>query len=344
MSSPAPSGRVRRDVIVIGGSAGALGPIRRLVADLPTDLQAAIFIVLHMRPEGPSHLHGVIERAGLLPARQAVDGDIVRTGVITVAAPDRHLILDDGIVRSIHGPRENRYRPSVDVLFRSAALSYGNRVIAIVLSGSLSDGASGLVAVKKYGGVAIVQDPADAMFPSMPINALQSVPVDHMVTADGMGALIVRLASEAINARPTPVSDPMRSAEVRMVKGEKAEITDVGRPSIFTCPECTGVLWEVDEPEVLRFRCRVGHAYSAESLMSGQEETQEAALWAGIRALEENAKLSERLAQRFRERQQDALADRMADKARISMSHADEMRNMVVTMPDAGVSEAGEAE
>jgi two-component system, chemotaxis family, protein-glutamate methylesterase/glutaminase len=239
-------------------------------------------------------------------------------------------------VRTVHGPKENRNRPSVDVLFRSAALAYGPRVVAVVLSGTLDDGASGLVAVKRHGGVAIVQEPADAHYPGMPLRALENVDADHCVPASEMGQLLARLVTEDVRRTATP-GDEVRATEVRMVHGFDDEMEKIGRPSIFTCPECTGVLWEVDEPEVLRFRCRVGHAYTSESLLSGQEETQEAALWAGMRALEENAKLSERMAERFRARQQSRLAERMATKAQIAQAQAKQIRDMIETMPQAGV-------
>jgi two-component system chemotaxis response regulator CheB len=308
------------DLIVVGASAGGVEALHALVAGLPSDLPAAVCVVLHVPAAGTSMLPQILGRAGRLPAQHARDGELLRHGHVYVAPPDSHLVVERARLRLMAGPRENGHRPSVDVLFRSAAQAYGPRVIGVVLSGTLDDGTAGLLAIKRRGGLAVVQQPADARYPGMPQSALEHVVVDHALPVTEIGPTLGRLAREAVRASvgapSADLDEEIRAAELDLARLNQADF--LGDPSVYTCPECHGSLWELHDGELLRFRCRVGHAYTAESLLAGQASALEAALWAALRALEEKASLASRLvkqstdrgyglaAERFEEQEQDA--------------------------------------
>jgi two-component system chemotaxis response regulator CheB len=286
----------RRDIIVVGGSSGALQALE-FISDLPPDFQAAIFVVLHVAPQGPSLLPKIIGGYSPLPVEHARDGEAIEAGRIYVAPPDHHLILTRDLVRVVRGPKENRHRPSVDVLFRSAAEAYGPRVMAVVLSGLLNDGSAGLNAVRSRGGVAIIQDPKDAQFPDMPRNALDAAGADYCVARSELAAVLTKTATgKAAKQQLKVFTETTRKTSIAEAAMDpfQQEKKD-GKPSVFGCPECGGVLWELEDDKMLRFRCRVGHALTAESLLSAQSDTLEEALWSALRALEEKAELSRRL-------------------------------------------------
>ena len=287
-----------RDVIVIGGSAGGIEAVKALVGELPADLPAAVFLVIHISAELPSALPSIIDRAGALPARHAVDGETIEQGRIYVAPPNCHMLLEHGHVRLTAGPRENRHRPALDPLFRSAASVYGSRVLGVVLSGGRDDGTAGLLAIKREGGIAVVQDPGSAICLGMPQSAIEHVAVDHIVEPQAMARLLVDLAGQpaqkAHEARGTMAE---KSTTVEPVAGEDRE-RQPGEPSTQTCPECHGKLWEGVENHLLEFRCGVGHAYTAEALAAHQAEQLEVALGIALRALEEHQALARRLARR----------------------------------------------
>ena len=294
------------DIIVIGASAGGVEALKILVPALPADLPAAVFVVLHVPPRGTSILPQILTRSGRLKAHHAVDGEPIVPGRMYVAPPDMHLVIRPDAVQVVRSPRENGHRPAADVLFRSAAYVYGPRVAGVVLSGSLDDGTAGLAAIKQRGGVAIVQDPGDALYPGMPSSALQDVAVDYCVPVAQIGETLKRLARDPAsgNGAETMADDDMKT-EIEMASFDPAaydEQRHPGTPSGFGCPDCGGALWELREGELVRFRCRVGHAWSVESLIARQAEALEEALWVALRALEEQASLSGRLAERLKQR------------------------------------------
>lgn len=272
-----------RDLVVMGASAGGVETLRRVVADLPADLDAAICVVLHIAPDSPSLLAGILGRAGPLPCSPAQDGDRLEPGHILVAPPNRHLSVQDDRVRLTTGPKENGHRPAVDVLFRTAASAKGGRVIGVVLSGTRGDGAAGLGAVKDAGGCTIVQDPSEALYAGMPATALAHVAVDAVVPSEQVARTIVAM----VNGQ-----DPHPPANSKRPEPDPAS----GEPVTSICPECGGVLSEHSEAGVTTWQCRVGHRYSPESLADAQAESVEAALWAAIRVLEDRSRLLERLA------------------------------------------------
>jgi two-component system chemotaxis response regulator CheB len=285
------NGRSPTPVLAIGASAGGVSALTELVADLPADLPAAVTVVLHVTPTGPSLLPEILTRAGELPARHAVDGEPVEPGRIYVAPPDRHLLVAGDVVRVVRTPKENGVRPSVDTLFRSVARSRGARAVAVVLSGTLDDGTAGIVAVAEAGGRTVVQDPADAMFPGMPESARQFGHPEFVVKVSEMGELLAELV------RGLPESANLEDVAVDALEAD-AERSN-GTPSAFTCPDCGGTLFEREVDGILQFRCRVGHGYTADALVSEQQEKLESALYAAIVALEERADLSRRMARRM---------------------------------------------
>ena len=311
----APAGH---DIIVIGASAGGVEALTDLVGRLPADLPAAVFIVLHIPAYGTSVLPGILSRRGLLPAVHPADGDPVQKGRIYVAPPDHHLIVEkDGMIRLTRGPHENGHRPAVDALFRSAARAYGPRVIGVILTGTLDDGTAGLQAVKRRGGLAVVQDPEEALFASMPRCAIQGVAVDLVAPLAEIGPALASLAHQPVPGESESPVTPELEEEVKVAEFDiKAlETRHEGKPSSYACPDCHGVLWEVEEGDLLRFRCRVGHAFSPESLLASQSDALEDALWTALRALEESAALADRLSERSGERGHGLAADRFAQQA-----------------------------
>jgi two-component system chemotaxis response regulator CheB len=286
------------------------------VADLPEDLPASVFIVLHIPPMPTSALPTILGRRARLPVAHAIEGEAIKTGRIYVAPPDRHLLVLPGRVRVAPGPRENGHRPAVDPLFRSAAVAYGPRVIGLILSGALDDGTAGLLAVKRLGGLALVQDPADAMSPSMPQSALESVEVDFCLPVSAMASKLGELVGE-VEGEPRAVPDRARK-EVQIAQlnpGSVDEATHVGAPSGFGCLECGGALRELRDGELFRFRCRVGHAYSPNSLLQEQAETVEEALWVALRALEERESLAHRMTEYASARGLGTVAARFTEQA-----------------------------
>lgn len=325
----------KHDVIVIGTSAGGVEALLTIVAALPGNLPASIFIVLHQPPNGQSVLPNLLNRAGPLPAVHAEDGESIRPGRIYIAPPDVHMLLEDGHIRLARGPRENRHRPSVDPLFRSAARHYGERVIGVVLTGSLDDGSAGLLAIKRTGGIAVVQDPDDALFPGMPYNALAVTDVDYCLPLADIGPRLVNLITASHSGGEADMHETHGDLEFenRIAQADQDAIEDddrPGTPSQFGCPECGGVLWELDEDQIVRFRCRVGHAYSAESLMESQTENLEAALWSALRALEERASLTRRLADRASTQSQHAAAKRFNEQMLTAEAHANTIRSLLL--------------
>ncbi|WP_432574983.1 chemotaxis protein CheB [Kineococcus sp. SYSU DK005] len=308
---------VTRDVVVVGASAGGVEALRTLVAGLPADLPATVLVVLHVPPTGAGALASILDRAGPLPARAAVPGEPLPRGTVLVATPDRHLLLaGDHVVHSA-GPRENGHRPAVDVLFRSAARAAGPRVVGVVLSGTLDDGSAGLVAVRSRGGVGVVQDPADALYTGMPVNAIGAADPEHVLPVAAIPALLDRLVREEVPAA-RPAADDEMGEEVAVARFD----TDVidsddhpGEPSGYTCPDCSGALWRIDDHGLLRFRCRVGHAWTAESLHEQQSAEMDGALWVALRSLEERAALNRELARRAAEAGRSLSAGRFGERA-----------------------------
>jgi two-component system, chemotaxis family, protein-glutamate methylesterase/glutaminase len=322
------------DIVVIGGSAGSIEALQRLVADLPPDLPASIFIVVHFPANSTSVLPDILTRAGTLRARHAEDGEPIEPGRIYVAPPGCHLFVNLGRLRVSSGPKENGHRPAVDPLFRTAAQAYGPRVLGVVLSGNLDDGTAGLLAIKEAGGAAVVQDPADALYPSMPRSAVAHVPVDRVAPLAELSALITSLVGPNGAARTQRHEEEFMSDSFEPGPAEHDPLIEQtpdsdGVPSTFTCPECKGALWEVRRGGLTSYRCRVGHAFTGNILLQEQAQALEAALWTALRSLEEHAALARKMARSAGGRGHPDAASALTEQAMDSEHHASVIRGVL---------------
>ena len=332
---------------MIGASAGGVDALRTIIPKIPADFPAPVFIVVHIPPEVPSLLARILERHAALRVEEAADGVRWKRGVIYVASPDCHLVLQDGVIRSARGPRENRHRPAIDPLFRSAALHFGPRAIGVVLTGSLDDGTAGAVAIKKRGGRVVIQDPSEAMFPSMPASVMEHVEVDAVVTIETLVPTLI----EMLNA---PVADAVAKPgrdlelEVRMATLESDALEEEerpGKPSPYSCPDCGGVLWEIDDAgDLTRYRCRVGHSFSPDTMVAAQSDQLEEALWSAVKTLEETVRLSRRIAENERRRGHEWMAARFEEKEREAAARAETIRRVLVRVDTVPVEDAGNEE
>ena len=326
---------VQRDVIVVGASAGGVQALQALVAQLPPELPASVLVVLHMMSSGTSVLHSILDRAGVLPATQAGDGERLERGHVYVAPPDYHMLLRGPDLNLSAGPRENGHRPAIDPLFRSAARAYGPRVIGVVLSGTLDDGTDGLRLIKQRGGATLAQDPADAAYGDMPRSAIEYVHPDLVLPIADMGAALFELVDTPLHPSPANgVADPAIQP-VDLVEVELGREDPAGDATLLTCPDCGGVMLERDDGGLVRFACQVGHAYSPESLNEQQGEALEHALWNAIGTLEERADLFGRMARRADRRDAGDTVERLNRKAGVASAHADEIRDTLLRLRGA---------
>lgn len=278
-------------IVAVGGSAGALGPLQRLVADLSPDLPAAIFVVTHVPPDSISAMPHILSRSGPLFATHAIDGAPIAPGRVIIAPPNYHLVIERNVMRVVDWAKENGQRPAIDVLFRSAANAYSDMVCGVLLSGTLDDGVAGMQSIRNAGGITIAQDPNDAPFADMPRNAITAGAVELTVGTEDLAAAVMRTVETILeNGSGEPVSDAATDER------------RVGHPSVFTCPDCGGTLWESDEDGNLRFRCRTGHAYNVNAIMSAQHGLLENALWTAQRIIEERIDFFHRMARRAMDR------------------------------------------
>ena len=324
---------MKRDIVVVGASAGGVESLRELIGALPADFPAAVLVVLHVPPVGGSALPKILERSGVLPVKHAEEGDQLLPGRVLVAPPDRHLLVYDGAVSLSAGPVENGHRPAVDVLFRSAAATQGARVVGVILSGALDDGAAGMVAVKLRGGVGLVQDPGEALYDSMPRAAVEAAPVDHVLGIGDLAQTLVKVAGEPASDE-TPAS-PLMAMEAAMagLDPETLKSTDPpGEPAGLSCPDCSGGLFLIEEGGLPRFRCRVGHAWSPASLVAQQTSAFETALWVALRTLEEKAALTLELSRRARDSGHRLSAEQFERQAGEAHGAAELVRTLIQRM------------
>lgn len=302
-----------RDIVVIGTSAGGVAAMKRLAALVSVDLPASLFLTLHTSPGGPHMLAEILNQAGRFYAIYVLDHEPIKQQCIYIAAPDRHLILKPDHVVCFYGPKENKYRPSIDVMFRSAAEIFGPRVVGVVLTGYLDDGSEGLLTIRERGGLAVVQDPADAEHPDMPLNALRYAGADYVMPLADIPGLLMELA-----------------------RGEKGETAPGGHggkgvktPTTLTCPECGGVLNQDRDGKLSHFRCQVGHAYSLRTLEEAHDTRTEANLWASMQALEERSEIAGRIADESRVRGDEKEAVEHGKRAEESLKRAKSLREIL---------------
>jgi two-component system chemotaxis response regulator CheB len=325
-------GMPNHDIIVMGASAGGVEALLKLVPQLRHDLPAAVFVVLHTTPRGPGLLAHMLDRAGPLKAVLAEDHAPIQHGTIYVAPPDYHLLVHRDYMRIERGPRENRVRPAIDPLFRSAAVAYGSRVIGVLLTGLLDDGTAGLLAVKRCGGVAVVQHPDDAVYKDMPSSALSHVEVDDCLPLANMGKRLNQLVHE-------PAGEPIKAPEDIVIEVEMAEHMESairrepkrGTPVPYGCPSCGGPLWEWSHDGLQRYRCHVGHAFTQRALIEDQDEAFERALWVALRTLEERTNMLMSLAQNERDKSRHQSAAAYETQASESRTHVQTLRGLLHT-------------
>jgi two-component system chemotaxis response regulator CheB len=326
-----------RNLIVIGTSTGGLDALRAILHALPSTTRASVFVVMHTGPGSPRLLADILARVTPMRVDYAEDGAPITAGTVRIAPPDVHLTLEPHVTRLTQGPKENRARPSIDVLFRSAAQVHGPRVVGVILTGELDDGVSGLWTIKRLGGAAVVQDPAEAVAASMPRRAVASVDVDYCVRLAAIGPLLGRLADTPIAAPGAPMtSSPDEvarlSTELSVAHGTPpldVGVLGLGPPSPFACPECQGVLREIHEGPRVRFRCHTGHAHSLDSLLASVRESVDTFTWSTVRACQESALVLETMAARV---PHDApeLRRRLIDGADAYRRRADSIRNTLL--------------
>lgn len=335
----------RKDIVVVGASAGGMSALEKLVAGLPKDFPAAMFVVWHLPPGVRSVLPRMLMRAGPVPARNAEDGDRIEPGRIYIAPNGHHMLLEKGYIRVTRGPKENRFRPAIDPLFRSAAYIYGPRAVGVVLTGALDDGTSGLWAIKLRSGTAIVQDPEDAQHRSMPLNALYNVDVDYKLPVAEIGPLLGRLVRESAGAEPAaaPEEQERMAAEVKIAEGADAMDFDVrrfGELSAFTCPECNGVLTLLRDGSIKRYRCHTGHAYSADALVESATEQVENRLWTAVRSLDETVLLLNQLGEEFAKNGDTRAAEFCFSRAREAYERSQPIREAALRAQPVTADEA----
>jgi two-component system chemotaxis response regulator CheB len=321
----------QRDTIVVGASAGGVEALRELISSLPSDLPATVLVVLHTPPTAGNALASILSRAGSLTVLPADQESPLKPGVVLVARPDHHLVVVDGRVILTRGPRENGHRPAVDVLFRSAARALGPRVIGVVLSGTLDDGSAGLVAVRNRGGIGLVQDPQEALHAGMPTNAIRAAQPEYILRVAEMAEVIQRLIGVEVEDPPAP--SKLMETEVALAELDLDALQDPTRPGVaagLSCPDCHGTLFLIDDDGYSRYRCRVGHAWSAESLLAENDAALEGALWMALRSLEEKAALASSMAEQAVLQERSYSSRRFRDHADEAWSAAEMIRRMLL--------------
>lgn len=325
---------LKKDIVVIGASAGGIPALQSIMAGLPKEYAGSVFIVLHTGASDRSELDKILQLSTALPVTQVRERESkIEPGRVYVARPDYHLVLEGDTVCLTRGPRESRFRPAVDALFRSAAYVHSTRVVGVILSGSLDDGAAGLWWVKQRGGTAIVQSPDDAQFSAMPESALEYTDADHVLRAEEIGPLLGELSTQAATGDGGGSASKEMEVEVRIAKegrGLQVGVMDLGEITPYTCPECHGILVQLKEGGVPRFRCHTGHAYSINTLLAEVTEHVEESLWNSLRSIEESAMLLAHLARHVREvRSDESLAKLLDEKSRDTLRRADVVRSAV---------------
>jgi two-component system, chemotaxis family, protein-glutamate methylesterase/glutaminase len=317
-------------LVVVGSSAGGMAALTKLVAQLPVDFPAPVFIVNHMAADATgAALLQALNSSGSLECSHPVDGQAFEGGRVYLAPPDHHMLIAKNVIRVTKGARENRSRPAIDPLFRSAAVAYGSKVVAIVLTGNLDDGTAGLSAVKRCGGVTVVQDPDDADYPGMPRSALNSgVEIDHRVRVAEMGALLTDLVHRKPSKdRPVPRDVAIEARIAEHVLSDVASVEALGHQVPFNCPGCGGVLWQVDGDDHLRYRCHTGHSFTSTVLLAEQTVKIEETLWVALRMFEERKNLLTNMAASGARGASKSLAERASE----SQVHIDRIRAILLS-------------
>lgn len=318
-------------VVVIGASAGGMEALCTLVSQLGEDFPAPILVVQHISADASgNYLLNALQQAGKLKCVHATQGELVKAGYVYLAPSDHHLLIHgDGKLQVTKGAQENRYRPGIDPLFRSAAVGFTNRLIGIILTGYLDDGTAGMVAIQRCGGTCIIQDPNDAQYPDMPANAINQIEADYIIPVAEMGSVLVQLTGRKLPARKTTVpKDILTEAKIaERVLSDLAAVNSLGEQVPFNCPGCGGVLWKIGKGKELRYRCHTGHAYTYKSLLAEQTSKIEETMWTALRMFEERRNLLTT----YSKTQTGSIARSALERSQLSQIHIDRIRAILLS-------------
>jgi two-component system chemotaxis response regulator CheB len=323
-----------KHIIAIGASAGGLKVITEILSGLPAELDAAIFVTVHISKNSMADIiRQMFQKRSNLQCVIPQDGDKIKKGHVYIAPPDRHLFIEKGKILVTHGPHENRWRPSIDVLFRSAAAAYDSRVIGIILSGLMDDGTSGMGAIKRSGGITIVQEPAEAEFDDMPTNVINNVEVDYRVPSSDIPYVVRDILSKPLGApKEIPREIKIEAEITARMSGTIDTLKEIGDQSPFICPDCGGGLFEIRNDNIYRYRCHTGHVYTEKLLLEKQSEELEESLWVAIRMMEERRNLLITVAAHDRQAGNEDLSKEKLQKADELKAHIDRMKSLLVSV------------
>lgn len=326
-------------IVVVGTSAGGMKALITLVKQLPKDFPAPLLIVQHISADATGDaLLNSLNKIGKLKCVHAKEGNKIESGHIYLAPSDHHLMIEkNGSLLVTKGAQENRSRPAIDPLFRSAAASFGNRTIAILLTGYLDDGTAGLIAIQRCGGISIIQDPSDADYPDMPKNALNQMKPDYCIPIAEMGGVLSNLMTRKTIKQPTIPEDIIKEVKIaQRVLSDLPSVNSLGEQVPFNCPGCGGVLWKIDKGPGLRYRCHTGHAYTATSLLAEQTDKIEETMWTALRMFEERKNLLTTIANG----QKGATAASARERAKMSQIHIDRIRAILLADDKSSISDS----
>jgi two-component system chemotaxis response regulator CheB len=332
-----------KHVVVVGASAGGFQAVSKLLSTLPEHMPAAIFVVIHLAKASQAGIiQSYFEKESKYTCRIPEHEEEIKAGMIYFAPPDYHMLLKADKILLTKGPHENRWRPSINVLFRSAAAVYDSRTVGIIMSGMMDDGTSGMSAVKRSGGICIVQEPSEAEYPDMVQNVLNNVDVDYQVPVSDMGYILDDIFSKPVlNSQPIPEEVKLEAEITERMATSISSLEQIAVRSNYSCPDCGGGLWEIKNEKEPRFRCYTGHAYSAHSLLEKQGEELEESVWVSIRMLEERRNLLLQLAHRDTKANSGSFRETQINRADELNLHINRLKDLLITIskkndPDEG--------
>lgn len=328
-----------RNIVVVGTSAGGMKALIALVEQLPGDFPAPLLVVQHISADATGDaLLNALNKIGKLKCVHAKQGEHIQYGHVYLAPSDHHLMIEkNGHLMVSKGAQENRSRPAIDPLFRSAAACFGNRTIGILLTGYLDDGTSGLIAIQRCGGTTIIQDPADADYPDMPKNALNQMKPDYCIPIVEIGGVLSTLMKRKLNKQPEIPEDILKEVKIaERVLSDLPSVNSLGEQVPFNCPGCGGVLWKMDKGVDLRYRCHTGHAYTAATLLAEQTMKIEETMWTALRMFEERKNLLTTIAKE----QKGATAKSANERAKMSQVHIDRIRAVLLADDKSSISDS----
>jgi two-component system chemotaxis response regulator CheB len=323
--------REKKDfLIIIGASAGGLTAIAKLLSRLSPGIPAVIGVVLHLPENAESQLFlAKLNSSSALPCHLATDHLPVKNGHVYLAPAGYHMLLKEKEIVLGNGPAEGRWRPSINASFRSAAAAGNSHCIGIILTGMLDDGAVGMDAIRRCGGYTIVQDPVEADYPNMPLAVLHKMKVDRCLSLADIPSAITEFIATNPPSQSVPDDIRIENDLLEQVATEADRLRPLGEPSLFSCPECGGGLWEIKSGDVIRYRCHIGHGYTDHELLQGQQNDIESTLWVALRVMEEKRNLLQKIARTEKEQGLNALSEDHYRRAGEMHHHVDRLKELI---------------